>query len=444
LVLALALLAFVAAQPVPVPFTYCDQQPDHLHVITAEANPWPPVLGQDIWFSIVIELDEDVTAGNYEGIVWFDGIQLADEKGTLASLNISEIPSGTYNITKSKKLPWLPIMGDVKIQASLTDQNGDYVSCIVLEASIGAQPVRPVLQQLADSINSDPTVSWTAGHNAFFDHMATQEVRRLMGVKKNPLVHLPKREHYPASVLRALPAELDLRTRMFNNNTCIGPILDQGECGSCWAFGAAEAISDRLCMKSGGFLQLAPLDLVTCDSSDSGCDGGDPGSAWQYATGGLAEESCLPYLTANGGPIPTCDPSQEPCLNFVNTPSCPSTCGDGSAVTRSHAVGNVYGLSGEQQMMAEMDQNGPIEVAFTVYSDFLTYKSGVYTQQSQDALGGHAVKMIGYGTESGMDYWLCQNSWTTTWGDAGYFKIRRGTDECGIEDDPVAGTIASL
>jgi len=265
-----------------------------------------------------------------------------------------------------------------------------------------------------------------------------------MGVKKNPSVHVVPRAPFSASVIDALPESLDLRTRRYghlNRSSCVGPILDQGKCGSCWAFGAAEAISDRLCMKVGSFLQLAALDLVTCDQNDGGCDGGDPGSAWQYAQSGLATEKCIPYLTANGGPIPTCDPSAEPCLDFVNTPNCPSSCNDGSSLSRAHSVDQVYGVTGVAQIMAELDQHGPVEVAFTVYADFLTYKSGVYTYQSGDALGGHAVKMVGYGTEDGTDYWLCQNSWTTSWGDSGMFKIRRGTDECGIEDDVVAGSI---
>jgi len=90
-------------------------------------------------------------------------------------------------------------------------------------------------------------------------------------------------------------------------------------------------------------------------------------------------------------------------------------------------------------MAADIQKNGPIEVAFDVYQDFLTYKSGVYQQSSGSLLGGHAVKMIGWGTENGLDYWLCQNSWTTSWGDKGYFKIQKGVDMCGIEDGAVAG-----
>jgi cathepsin B len=79
---------------------------------------------------------------------------------------------------------------------------------------------------------------------------------------------------------------------------------------------------------------------------------------------------------------------------------------------------------------------GPLAVAFSVYSDFPTYKSGVYKHTTGQLLGGHAVEMIGWGTDpTGGDYWIIKNSWNEQWGDKGYFKIARGTDECGIEDD---------
>ncbi|KAK0599154.1 hypothetical protein LWI29_002812 [Acer saccharum] len=91
--------------------------------------------------------------------------------------------------------------------------------------------------------------------------------------------------------------------------------------------------------------------------------------------------------------------------------------------------------------MAEVYTNGPVEVAFTVYEDFAHYKSGVYKHITGDIMGGHAVKLIGgelvlmgliigflliSGTKAGEMY-------------DGYFKIRRATNECGIEEDVVAG-----
>jgi len=70
---------------------------------------------------------------------------------------------------------------------------------------------------------------------------------------------------------------------------------------------------------------------------------------------------------------------------------------------------------------------GSVTAAFTVYEDFLNYKSGVYKHVSGSALGGHAVKIIGYGA----DHWIVNNSWNDTWGDKGTFKIAFG--ECGID-----------
>jgi len=54
-------------------------------------------------------------------------------------------------------------------------------------------------------------------------------------------------------------------------------------------------------------------------------------------------------------------------------------------------------------------------------------------------LGGHAIKIMGWGVEDGTPYWLVANSWNEDWGDKGTFKILRGQDECGIESGVVAG-----
>jgi len=80
-----------------------------------------------------------------------------------------------------------------------------------------------------------------------------------------------------------------------------------------------------------------------------------------------------------------------------------------------------------------------VETAFEVYSDFMNYQSGVYQHTTGTLEGGHAVKMLGWGTESGVNYWLCANSWGTSWGISGFFKIKQG--DCGI-DQAVYGCTA--
>lgn len=48
--------------------------------------------------------------------------------------------------------------------------------------------------------------------------------------------------------------------------------------------------------------------------------------------------------------------------------------------------------------------------------------SGVYQHVSGSAVGGHAIKVLGWGEENGVPYWLCANSWNTDWGDNGEQK----------------------
>merc|ERR1712224_45874 len=101
------------------------------------------------------------------------------------------------------------------------------------------------------------------------------------------------------------------------------------------------------------------------------------------------------------------------------------------------------GISGVTNIQKELMTNGPVQVAFTVYKSFMSYKSGVYKKHWWEVIpeGGHAVKLVGWGTEDGNDYWLVANSWNTNWGLKGFFKIARGDNQCGIEKTgpPYAG-----
>jgi cathepsin B len=292
--------------------------------------------------------------------------------------------------------------------------------------------------ELIAKINSARS-TWTAGRNEYFEGKTLDDAVMLLGWKPKAGVKLDAAPSYRVEA----PASFDSRQQWPG---LIGPVLDQGRCGSCWAFGATESISDRTSIANGTtFVQLAPLDLTTCDENDDGCEGGDASTAWMYAKrNGLVTEACYPYLQSQGGPIATCAPTKEPCppSTFVSTPSCTQSC-QGELVWSKdlYYVKSVYGVNGAAQMATELSTNGPFEVCFSVYEDFLTYQSGVYQHTHGAYLGGHCTKVIGYGTSGSTPYWLVQNSWTTTWGAQGLFMILRGSNECGIENGAVAGLV---
>lgn len=66
---------------------------------------------------------------------------------------------------------------------------------------------------------------------------------------------------------------------------------------------------------------------------------------------------------------------------------------------------------------------------------------GVYQHVAGNLAGGHAVRILGWGVEDGVDYWLVANSWNRLWGENGYFKIIRGINNCGIEEFITAGLV---
>merc|ERR1712232_667297 len=93
-------------------------------------------------------------------------------------------------------------------------------------------------------------------------------------------------------------------------------------------------------------------------------------------------------------------------------------------------------------MQREILTKGPIEVGLFIFDDFMNYKNGTYfrTPVASGPLGGHAVRILGWGVdEAKVPYWLVANSYGPEWGMSGFFRIRRGTNECGIESTPVAG-----
>lgn len=223
-----------------------------------------------------------------------------------------------------------------------------------------------------------------------------------------------------------IPTSFDWRTQ---RSECVQGIRDQGMCGACWTFATTRPLAWRFCLFGTNLsqLQLSPQFMLDCDRScyeegepcEAGCQGGFLDLAWQFLhfTGAVQEE-CLAYLGIQHGTCPAV-----------------ATCQRLTALDDYQIQDFLV-----EDIQREILEFGPVTAGMEVYSDFLTYSAGVYTQQSEDVVGAHAITLIGWGTTSdGTDYWIAENQWGTSWGEDGYVRIKRGTNEVGIEQYIYAG-----
>lgn len=313
--------------------------------------------------------------------------------------------------------------------------------------------IHPLSDEFIEIVRTKAT-TWQPGRN-FHPETSMDYIKQLMGVHPDAYKFaLPLQDDNLDGVVGVadLPVDFDSRTQWPNCPT-ITEIRDQGSCGSCWAFGAVEAMSDRVCIHSKGNdnFRFSADDLVSCcHTCGFGCNGGFPGAAWSYWTrkglvsGGPFGSSigCRPYEIAPcehhvNGTRPACDGEHG------KTPKCQHVCQSSYKVEYSkdkHFGKKAYSVSRNPvKIQQEIMTNGPVEGAFTVYEDLINYKSGVYQHVFGKVLGGHAIRILGWGEENGIPYWLIANSWNTDWGNNGFFKIIRGTDHCGIESQISAG-----
>nr|ALX38049.1 cathepsin B cysteine protease [Cryptocaryon irritans] len=303
---------------------------------------------------------------------------------------------------------------------------------------------------------------WKAGHNDLFQERDLEFAKHLMGSFNNTPedLKLPVKtfDNKFLNYFDDLPEDFDSR-KAWPKCQSIFEIRDQSNCGSCWAFGASEVISDRICIASNQKLQtrISSRDLLSCcDSCGDGCNGGYPEAAFKYwvesgiVTGDLYNSSQTAYC--QNYPFIPCAHHVKPVHGMIScdklgpdypTPECKRSCQKGYPVSYKddlHFGEKSYTLpNDEKAIMAEIMQHGPVEAAFSVYSDFIHYKSGIYKYVSGESLGGHAIKIIGWGVENGTKFWIIANSWNTSWGENGTFRIVKGIDECGIESQIVAG-----
>ncbi|KAL3089124.1 hypothetical protein niasHS_008489 [Heterodera schachtii] len=244
----------------------------------------------------------------------------------------------------------------------------------------------------------------------------------------------------------------DARQQWSACTAIINKVQDQSQCGDCWAVATASVFNDRYCinrLKQGQSTDansassyFSALDIMSCSPNSYGCNGGSPYYAWNWikSTGVVTGTD---YPTKNGCKPYPFEPNAK---SAFTTPSCSAQCSNSAwkiAYTADRKYANATGfLQGTKSTVTaienEIKANGPVVASMNVYNDFYYYSTGVYTRTSNTKMGGHAVRLIGWGKQTctdgtSQDFWLAVNSWNTDWGQKGFFYIAKGVDEVGIE-----------
>ena len=205
-------------------------------------------------------------------------------------------------------------------------------------------------------------------------------------------------------------------------------------CGACYTMSATSSLSDRINIVSGRTRQtrLSNQVVLNCDKEDNGCHGGDPLSVFQFIhdVGGIPDETCMGFTATGWDTGRTCN-DIDICV----------TCDDkGCRAQDAYPVWSVeeYGLvNGTEAMMAEL-QRGPIACSIVVTDDFFNLRDfSIFKDTTGDTDLDHSISVVGYGTDeaTGTDYWIGRNSWGEYWGEFGFFRIVRGTNNLGIESN---------
>jgi C1A family cysteine protease len=215
------------------------------------------------------------------------------------------------------------------------------------------------------------------------------------------------------------PDTFDWRTK-----GAVTAVKDQGQCGSCWAFSVTENIESVWILYRGltneTLPPLAPQQIVDCDTSDLGCSGGNPPTAYDYvqSAGGLDDEKDYPYTAQDG------------------------TCAFKSADVVARITGYKYATDGDESTMKDnLASWAPLSICVDARY-WQDYTSGVMTEWQCDWIVqlDHCVQAVGYDTTASTPFWIVRNSWGTDWGENGYIRLQYGTNTCGLTQEATTAT----
>ncbi len=265
---------------------------------------------------------------------------------------------------------------------------------------------------------------WQAGDTSVSGLPDIQQAARLGYVPGPGRPSLAERERISAERAggpRPADAETAVDWRNRNGADWVTPIRDQGNCGACVAFAVIAPLESQILLRRAnpGFA----IDLS--EAAFFFCYGQDGNGAGQCPTGNWTEDQAMPGLIQGV--------TNEACFPYTDVQQACNLCS--SAPVTISSITGWSTITDTDDMKAYLAATGPLATGFTVYQDFLSYTSGVYTPTAgSPQVGGHSVAVIGYADDDTLPsggYWICKNSWGTGWGEDGFFQIAYGV--CGID-----------
>ena len=253
--------------------------------------------------------------------------------------------------------------------------------------------------------------TWKQGPCKFWEGQTLADAKRLMSTSFASHSNLNK---CFVEGSEEIPESFDTRE---NNKECKLGIYDQNKkCAGSYATAVASTLAEKLCIESDEkkLVPLSAQELLSCDTANKGCRGGYVNNALEYIVmRGLSTEECLPYKGTFDA-------------------KCSEMCAEPMKVRpESFCV-----LFGDNDIKREIMKNGPVVSSMEVYTDFLSYKTGVYSKGEDipKFSGYHTIKIVGWGVEDGSEdepnkrnkYWIIENSWGQDWGLNGYAKVSEG------------------
>lgn len=280
----------------------------------------------------------------------------------------------------------------------------------------------------------DPTA--VHGVTKFSDLTPAEFRRQFLGLRRSSARDLLKGSSaHKAPILPTdgLPTDFDWR-----EHGAVGPVKNQGSCGSCWSFSTSGALEGAHYLATGKLEVLSEQQMVDCDhecdasdprSCDAGCNGGLMTTAFSYLekVGGLESEKDYPYTGSDG----TCKFDKSKIV----------------AQVKNFSVVSVD----EDQIAANLVKHGPLAIGINAVF-MQTYIGGVSCPYICGKHLDHGVLLVGYGSAGyapirfkEKPYWIIKNSWGENWGENGYYKICRGPhvkNTCGV--DSMVSTVTAI